>query len=100
MIPKQPGEHWTVEEAQQWLPDILRLAETDGVQRIKTADSVITITAHPLRHPNKPEGLTLGQALVKYMPRGENLVTPRDQEYERKYLSSAGGDSEIGENGQ
>ena len=70
MTPKLPGEHWTVDEAQQWLPDILRLAETDGVQRIKTADSIITITAHPLRHPNNPEGLTLGQALVKYMPRG------------------------------
>lgn len=97
MTPKQPGEHWTVDEAQQWLPDILRLAETDGVQRIKTADSIITITAHPLRHPNSPEGLTLGQALVKYMPRGANLVIPRDLEYERKYLSSAEGEGETGE---
>ena len=94
--PKPPGEPWTPDEAQQHLPQILRLAETDGIQRIKTADSIITITAHPLRHPNNPDGLTLGQALVKYMPRGANLVIPRDLEYERKYLSDADGDGEIG----
>ena len=70
LTPKPPGEPWTPDEAQQHLPQILRLAETDGIQRIKTADSIITITAHPLRHPNTPDGLTLGQALVKYMPRG------------------------------
>ena len=94
LTPKPPGEHWTPDEAQQHLPQILRLAETDGIQRIKTADSIITITAHPLRHPNTPDGLTLGQALVKYMPRGENLVIPRDLEYERKYPFHDEGESD------
>lgn len=70
--PLPPGESWTPAQAQKHLPDILRLAETQGPQRIRTEESVITLTASPLRVRTAadPEGLTLGQYLVKYAPRG------------------------------
>ena len=70
--PKKSCPYWPPDEAQQWLPEILRLAETQGPQRIRTGESVITLTASPLRVRTAadPEGLTLGQYLVKYAPRG------------------------------
>ena len=70
--PLPPGESWTPAQAQEYLPEILRLAETRGPQRIQTEESTITLTAVPLRVRTAadPEGLTLGQYLVKYAPRG------------------------------
>ncbi len=70
ITPKKSRPYWTPEEAQQWLPEILRLAETQGPQRIETTDSIVTLTAEPLRNPVNPEGLSLGQWLVQNMPRG------------------------------
>ena len=65
-----PGESWTPAQAQEHLPDILRLAETSGPQRIRTEESVITLTASPLRVRTAadPEGLTLASSSVPVGP--------------------------------
>ena len=72
-----PGESWTPAQAQAHLPDILRLVETQGPQRIRTEESVITLTASPLRVRTAadPEGLTLavsGQIYAARLPAAGN----------------------------
>ena len=62
-MPPQSRPYWPPEDAQQWLPDILRLAETSGPQqRIRTEETVIALTASPrrVRTAVDPERLTLG----------------------------------------
>lgn len=74
---------WSVEEARENLPEILRLAEEDGPQRI--GDSKIFTLAPETDHPSEmPESMPLGRWLVENTPRGTNLEIPSRRESGRK----------------
>ncbi len=66
---------WTVAEAKARLSEILRLAETEGPQRIGARKPFIVVPAatwEEKAHPRKP----LGQWLIENVPRGTNLELP------------------------
>ena len=66
---------WTVAQAKARLSEILRLAESEGPQRIGTRRPFILVPAaawEDKRPPAKP----LGQWLVENVPRGANLEVP------------------------
>ena len=72
---------WTVAEAKAKLSEILRLAETEGPQRIGVRRSFILIPAklwEAKESPKKP----MGQWLLENMPRGTNLPVPDRREPE------------------
>ena len=73
---------WSVEEARENLPEILRLAEEDGPQRI--GDTKIFTLAPEPEQPKKPPRKSLGQWLVENAPRGTNLEIPRDRGSKRE----------------
>ncbi len=69
---------WTVAEAKAKLSEVLRLAESEGPQRIGTRKPFIVVPAAVWEEkvpPRKP----LGQWLIENMPRGTNLEIPRDR---------------------
>ena len=73
---------WTVADAQANLPEVLRLAETDGPQYIGTGKTFVVTpveSAQQWAEPRKP----LGQWLVENMPRGTNLEIPKDRSSKR-----------------
>ncbi|MXZ42315.1 MAG: hypothetical protein F4Z18_11175 [Caldilineaceae bacterium SB0666_bin_21] len=66
---------WTIVEAKARLSEILRLAESEGPQRIGTRKSFVVVPAHvwdAQKSPRKP----LGQWLIENMPRGIDLELP------------------------
>ena len=73
---------WTVADAQANLPEVLRLAETDGPQYIGAGKTFVVApveaeqTRKELRQP-------LGQWLVENVPRGTNLEIPKDRNSKR-----------------
>ena len=70
-----PGRAWTVAEAKARLSEILRLAETEGPQRIGTRRPFIVVPESVWRErtdARKP----LGQWLIENMPRGVELELP------------------------
>ncbi len=69
---------WTVADAQANLPEVLRLAETEGPQYIGAGKTFVVAPAEPEQDREEPE-LTLGQWLVENMPRGTNLEIPDDE---------------------
>ena len=74
----KPNRAWTVAEAKAKLSEVLRLAESEGPQRIGTRRPFIVVPAAVWEEkvpPHKP----LGQWLVENMPRGTNLEIPRDR---------------------
>ena len=88
--PKKSRPYWTTEEAQQWLPEILRLAETQGPQGIQTDRAIIRLTAELLPE-NAANRLPFGQWLVQNMPRGTNLEIPRESrrcDCEKRFLDA------------
>ena len=75
MVASRPGRVWTVAEAKAKLSEILRLAETEGPQRIGTRKPFIVVPEsvwHERTRPRKP----LGQWLIENVPRGTNLEIP------------------------
>ena len=75
MVVSEPGKVWTVAEAKARLSEILRLAESEGPQRIGTRRPFIVVPAdawYARTHPPKP----LGQWLIENVPRGTNLEIP------------------------
>ena len=74
---------WTVAEAKANLSEILRLAETEGPQRIGIQKSFILVPAK-LWKTKKPPRKHMGKWLVENMPRGTNLPVPDRREPERK----------------
>ncbi len=71
----EPRRVWTVAEAKARLSEILRLAESEGPQRIGTRRPFVVVPAdswYAKTHPPKP----LGQWLVENVPRGTNLEIP------------------------
>ncbi len=66
---------WTIAETKARLSEILRLAESEGPQRIGTRKSFVVVPAHvwdEKQSPRKP----LGQWLIENMPRGMDLEFP------------------------
>ena len=81
MLTAEPGRVWTVAEAKARLPEILRLAETEGPQRIGARKRFVVSldTAGQAPVPRPP----LGRWLVENAPRGVNLELP-DRSSNRK----------------
>ena len=70
-----PQRVWTIAEAKAKLSEILRLAETEGPQRIGARKPFVVVPAavwEEKAQPRKP----LGQWLIENMPRGANLELP------------------------
>ena len=74
---------WTVAEAKARLSEILRLAEEEGPQRIGVRNSFVVVPESLWREREPEPELTLGQWLVRNMPRGTNLEVPRDRHSDR-----------------
>ena len=74
---------WTVADAQANLPEVLRLAESEGPQYIGADKTFVVTPVEPAQSRDEP-ALTLGQWLVENMPRGTNLVIPRDRSSKRE----------------
>ena len=74
---------WTVADAQANLPEVLRLAESEGPQYIGAGRTFVVAPAEPEQDQEEPK-LTLGQWLVENMPRGTNLEVPDDEPLEDK----------------
>lgn len=74
---------WTVAEAKAKLSEILRLAETEGPQRIGVRRSFILVPSK-LWQTKEPPRKHMGKWLVENMPRGTNLPVPDRREPERK----------------
>ncbi len=74
---------WSVAEARENLPEILRLAEEHGPQRI--GDTKIFTLAPELDQPaERPDDIPLGRWLVENTPRGTNLEIPSRRENGRE----------------
>ena len=70
-----PQRVWTVTEAKARLSEILRLAESEGPQRIGTRRPFVVVPADAWdnkANPRKP----LGRWLIENMPRGVELEVP------------------------
>ena len=76
MVVSEPGRVWTVAEAKARLSEILRLAETEGPQRIGKRSSFVVVPERVWQEHAPPERMPLGQWLVENMPRGTNLKIP------------------------
>ena len=76
MVVSQPGRVWTVAEAKARLSEILRLAETEGPQRIGKRSSFVVVPERVWQEHAPPERMPLGKWLVENMPRGTNLEIP------------------------
>ena len=74
---------WTVAEAKAKLSEILRLAETEGPQRIGVRRSFILVPSK-LWQTKEPPRKHMGRWLVENMPRGTNLPVPDRREPERE----------------
>ena len=74
---------WTVAEAKAKLSEILRLAETEGPQRIGVRRSFILVPSD-LWQDKEPPKKPMGQWLLENMPRGTNLPVPDRREPERE----------------
>lgn len=74
---------WSVEEARENLPEILRLAEEDGPQRIGDS-KIFTLAPEPEQSSELPTRKSLGQWLVENTPRGTNLEIPSRRESGRE----------------
>ena len=71
----RPRRVWTVAEAKAHLSEILRLAQSEGPQRIGIRRSFVVVPADKWDNkaaPRKP----LGRWLIENMPRGVDLEVP------------------------
>ena len=76
MVATKPVRDWTVAEAEANLPEVLRLAEEEGPQRIGERKSFIVTAERKRKSSPVPEGMPLGKWLVESAPRGTNLEIP------------------------
>ena len=75
MLNSQPSRVWSVAEAKNHLPEILRLAEVEGPQRICAEKSFVVVPEMMWLARGIP-GQSLGKWLVENAPRGVNLEPP------------------------
>ena len=66
---------WTVAQAKARLSEVLRLAESEGPQRIGTRNTFVVVPAR-VWDENVPPALPLGQWLIENVPRGSDLEVP------------------------
>lgn len=80
-----PGKHkvWTIAEAKAKLSEILRLAESEGPQRIGTRKSFVVVPEEVWLEREEPERMPMGRWLLEKMPRGIYIEVPRDEGPER-----------------
>ena len=73
---------WTVADAKARLSEVLRLAESEGPQRIGTRRPCVVVPERvwEARVPSRPP---LGRWLVENIPRGANLEIPARRESRR-----------------
>ena len=74
---------WTVAEAKARLSEVLRLAESEGPQRIGIRNPCVVVSADAW-HAQTPRRKPLGQWLIENVPRGTNLEIPRDRASQRE----------------
>ncbi len=79
----KPHRVWTVAEAKARLSEILRLAETEGPQRIGTRRPFVVVPERVWQN-REPESMPLGKWLVTNTPRGTNLEVPSRRASGRK----------------
>ena len=75
MLASEPGRVWTVAEAKAKLSEVLRLAETEGPQRIGARKHFVVVPESVWR-AHAPERKPLGRWLIENMPRGTDLEIP------------------------
>ena len=75
MLASEPSRVWTVAEAKAKLSEVLRLAETEGPQRIGARKHFVVVPESVWR-AHSPERKPLGRWLIENMPRGTNLEIP------------------------
>ena len=75
MATSKSGRVWTVAEAKAKLSEVLRLAETEGPQRIGARKAFVVVQAAAWEE-RRPGRMPLGQWLVENVPRGTNLEAP------------------------
>ena len=75
MVVSEPQRVWTVAEAKAKLSEILRLAETEGPQRIGARRPFIVVPADAwyAKTQSQERAYAFGQWLVENTPRGTNL---------------------------
>ncbi len=56
---------WTIAEAKARLSEILRLAESEGPQRIGTRKSYVVVPEHVWLERERPERMPMGQWLIE-----------------------------------
>ena len=78
----QPGRVWTVSEAKARLSEVLRLAESDGPQRIGARRGFIVVPAD-VWYAHTPQREPMGKWLVENLPRGIDLEIPDRKEGDR-----------------
>ena len=66
---------WTVAQAKAKLSEILRLAESEGPQRIGTRRPFVVVPA-AVWEEKRPPAKPLGQWLIENVPRDTNLEVP------------------------
>ena len=66
---------WTVAQAKARLSEVLRLAESEGPQRIGTRRPFVVVPA-AVWEEKVPPARPLGQWLIENVPRGTNLDVP------------------------
>lgn len=76
MATNAPHRVWTVANAKARLSEILRLAETEGPQRIGTQRSFVVVPAAVWDDAKKLPKKPFGQWLIENVPRGANLDVP------------------------
>ncbi len=67
---------WTVAQAKAKLSEVLRLAESEGPQRIGTRRPFVVVPAAAWEE-KEPPAMPLGQWLIENVPRGTNLEVPK-----------------------
>ena len=83
MVVSEPGRVWTVAEAKAKLSEVLRLAETEGPQRIGLRRPFVVVPEHVWQN-RVPEPMPLGRWLVANTPRGTNLEVPSRRRSRRR----------------
>ena len=82
MLSSEPRRVWTVAEAKAKLSEVLRLAESEGPQRIGTRKSFIVVPAASW-DAKEARDRHLGRWLLENVPRGLNWEIPRDRRSNR-----------------
>ena len=82
MVSSEPRRVWTVAEAKAKLSEVLRLAESEGPQRIGTRKPFIVVPAASW-DAKEARDRHLGRWLLENVPQGLNWEIPRDRRSER-----------------